>query len=63
MKIYLTENKSQGSLVKKAREEISWSPLKCGNFITKQKVSDNWLGDIFNQAGLAASVMATVTDR
>ena len=63
MKIYLTENKSQGSLVKKAREEISWSPLQCGNFITKQKVSDKWLGDIFHQAGLAASVMATVTDR
>ena len=29
----------------KAREEISFNPIMCGNFITKEKVMDKWLGD------------------
>ena len=50
-------------VVKGAREEIARSPLRCGNFVTMEKVSDKWLGDIFHQSGLSASVMATVKDR
>ena len=46
-----------------AREEISLSPIVCGNFTTKEKVMDKWLGDLFHQGGLAASVEATIEDR
>ena len=46
-----------------ARKEIVRSPIMCGNFITKEKVFDKWLGDIFHQEGLAASVRATIEDR
>ena len=53
----------KGKAVKEARDVISRSPLMCGNFATLEKVSDKWLGDIFHQAGLSASVMATVRDR
>ena len=46
-----------------AREEVVVSPIVCGNFITKEKVADKWLGDMFHQEGLAASVIATIDDR
>ena len=39
------------------------SPIMCGSFMTKEKVEDKWLGDMFHQDGLAASVMATITSR
>ena len=35
----------------------------CGNFVTKEKVADKWLGNLFHQNGLAASVMATIMER
>ena len=38
-------------------------PIMCGDFVTKEKVSDKWLGDMFHQYGLAASVSATIEDR
>ena len=46
-----------------ARKEIAREPIMCGDFIMHEKVSDKWLGDIFHQAGLAASVTATIQDR
>ena len=49
--------------VERARKEIEGSPIICGNFVTKEKVLDKWLGDIFHQGGLAASVHATIEDR
>jgi hypothetical protein len=49
--------------VEMARKEIEGSPIMCGNFVTKEKVMDKWLGDIFHQGGLAASVHATIEDR
>ena len=39
------------------------SPIMCGRFMTKEKVEDKWLGNMFHQDGLAASVMATITSR
>ena len=35
-----------------ARKEIDVCPIYCGDFITKEKVTEKWLGDIFHQAGL-----------
>ena len=49
--------------VRQARKEIALSPIVCGNFITKEKVADKWLGDMFHQGGLAESVLATISDR
>ena len=37
--------------VRQARKEIALSPIVCGNFITKEKVADKWLGDMFHQGG------------
>ena len=45
------------------RQETERSPIMCGNFITREKVMDKWLGDIFHQDGLAAYVRATLADR
>ena len=49
--------------VEEARREIKEEPIWCGDFITREKVCDKWLGDLFHQDGLAASVLATVKDR
>ena len=49
--------------VEESRQFIEAGPILCGNFITKEKVCDKWLGDMFHQDGLAASVLATVRDR
>ena len=51
------------SMVSKVREEIEVSPICCGDFITKEKIADKWLGDIFHQGGLADCVIATIKDR
>ena len=48
---------------RQARKEIALSPIFCGDFITKEKVADKWLGDMFHQGGLAESVLATISDR
>ena len=49
--------------VEDARKVIASEPIRCGDFITKEKVCDKWLGDMFHQDGLAASVLATVKER
>jgi hypothetical protein len=49
--------------VEKVRSEIEKVPIMCGDFITKEKVCDKWLGDMFHQDGLAASVVATIKER
>ena len=49
--------------VEEARRLIERNPVMCGNFITKEKIADKWLGDMFHQEGLAASVIATIKDR
>jgi hypothetical protein len=38
-------------MVSKVREEIEVSPICCGDFITKEKIADKWLGDIFHRVG------------
>ena len=47
--------------VEESRQLIEAGPILCGNFITKEKVCDKWLGDMFHQDGLADSVLATVS--
>ena len=49
--------------VRQARKEIALSPIVCGNFITKEKLADKWLGDMFHQGRLAESVQATICER
>ena len=49
--------------VEEVRREIEMEPIMCGDFVTKEKVCDKWLGDMFHQDGLAASVTATIEDR
>jgi hypothetical protein len=49
--------------VEEVRKEIVREPIGCCDFITKEKVCDKWLGDLFHQDGLAASVLATVKER
>ena len=49
--------------VEVVRSEIEKEPIMCGDFITKEKVCDKWLGDMFHQDGLAASVVATIKER
>ena len=49
--------------VARARKEVERSPIMCGSFVTKDNIMDKWLGDMFHQDGLAASVKATVEDR
>ena len=34
---------------RQARKEIALSPIFCCDFITKEKVADKWLGDMFHQ--------------
>ena len=50
-------------LLDPARKSMEISPIMCGDFLMKEKVTDKWLGDIFHQGGLAASVIATIKDR
>ena len=49
--------------VAEAQEEVKLSPIMCGDFMTKEKDVDKWLGDMFHKEGLAASVMATIKSR
>ena len=46
-----------------AMKEIDVCSIYCGDFITKEKVTEKWLGDIFHQAGLEECVMATIKER
>ena len=54
-----------GKEVQKNRDRllIKRSPIECGKFLVKEKISDKYLGDILHQGGLAESVLATVKDR
>ena len=47
----------------RSRLLIKRSPIKCGEFDVKEKLQDKYLGDVFHNDGLAASVRATVKDR
>ena len=47
----------------KASEEIEKDPLHCGEFVTKEKKEEKWLGQIISEGGLADSVAKTVTAR
>ena len=47
----------------KASEDIEKEPLLCGDFVTKEKEEEKWLGQIISAGGLADSVEKTVTAR
>ena len=47
----------------KMEEDISNHPITCGEFVTKRKTKDKWLGDIFHEMGLAVSVRETIIER
>ena len=51
------------TLVEDATIEVAISPITCGSVVTKEKVADKCLGDMFHQGVLAASVIATIKDR
>ena len=46
-----------------ATKEIEKDPLLCGDFITKEKEEEKWLGQILSNAGLADCVEKTVVTR
>ena len=46
-----------------ATQQITDEPLMCGNFETKEKQEDKWLGQIISARGLADSVAKTVASR
>ena len=46
-----------------ATEELSEHPFLCGNFQTKEKEHDKWLGQYISAQGLAAAVDKTVEVR
>ena len=45
---------------KKGKQIFADKPLVCGNFETKEKPEEKWLGQIISSAGFAASVSQTV---
>ena len=50
--------------VEEVRKELETRPLVCGSFVTKEKLSDKWLGDMLvGGPGLGASVTATIEER
>ena len=49
--------------VEEIRKEISENPIYCGDFITKEKTQERWLGDISHSGGLAQSVLSTIQER
>ena len=53
----------RGEQKNKVMKEITDQPITCGEFTTKRKHQDKWLGDIFNENCLAVSVQATIQDR
>ena len=53
-----------GKKYKEAVEkDLGASPITFGNFVTRSKVMDKYLGDMIHTDGLAASVAATIQDR
>ena len=53
----------QKNNVEKIRREISKNPLFFGDFKTKEKEKEKWLGEISHQDGLSKSVEATIHER
>ena len=49
--------------IEEMREEIERKPIRCGDFITKEKMADKWLGMWLHSDGLSASVQKTVEER
>ena len=45
---------------RQATKELEKDPLFCGRFVTKEKQTDKWLGQILSSRGLAACVEETV---
>ena len=56
----LVGNKKQKE---EARREIARSPIQCGSFYLKEKLSDKWLGDILSGEGVGQSALATIAER
>ena len=48
---------------KSVAREIEQEPIRFNDFVTKPKVMDKWLGEMFHLDGLGSSVNATVEDR
>ena len=48
---------------REASIELEGNPLKCGDFVTKEKEVEKWLGQYMSAAGLADSVAKTVEAR
>ena len=48
---------------KSVAREIEQEPIRFNDFVTKPKVMDKWLGEMFHMDGLGSSVNATVEDR
>jgi hypothetical protein len=49
--------------IEEAREEIVKLPVRCGDFIMKEKKSEKWLGDILSGEGVGKSALATLAER
>merc|ERR1719509_542175 len=49
--------------VKEARREMEERPLTCGDFVTKEKHVEKWLGQQLSSKGLADSVVETIAAR
>ena len=48
---------------RKTNEQLKMIPLVFGDFLTKRKVSDKYLGQVLHEDGLEASVRATIQER
>ena len=53
----------KGEARQKTENEVSENPIMCGPFATSRKIKDKWLGDLFHENGLSASVNATILER
>ena len=52
----------KGEARQKMEKEVIENPIMCGPFSTPRKTKD-WLGDLFHEDGLSASVNATILER
>ena len=53
----------EGEKLRDLEEDIEKNPIYCGEFVTKRKATERYLGDRLNGDGLAESVQSTVTER
>ena len=50
--------------IENMRREVEKNPIMCGDFVTKEKLMDKWLGDLFvGGQTLGPSVTATIRER